>query len=169
MTQRRNFTEQWTTKTTKSAEIRCLSSWSPRDRDWWSFWVMSCFCQISIHLKTNYSSCNLFVTADTRRELMSSGLLHWNRFSCDNLRLSRFRLETTNSKVETLVSRQTHLSQLLMNTQVVHHHDPINYLQQGLICDWLIGLLQRSPQQQAVVTMASLDFGLNREETNRKE
>lgn len=52
----------------------------------------------------------------------------------------------------------THLSQLLMDAQVVHHHDPIHNLQKGLVCDWLIGFLQRSPQQQAIVTMAPLDY-----------
>lgn len=50
-----------------------------------------------------------------------------------------------------------------MDAQVVHHHDAVNYLQQGLVCHWLVGLRQRSPQQQAVVTMASLDFRLERE------
>lgn len=51
----------------------------------------------------------------------------------------------------------SHLAQLLMNAQVVHHHDPIQDLQQGLLCDWLLRLFQRSPQQQPIVTMASLD------------
>lgn len=54
-------------------------------------------------------------------------------------------------------SRGSHLAQLLMNTQVVHHHDPIQDLQQGLLCDWLLRFFQRSPQQQPIVTMASLD------------
>lgn len=56
-----------------------------------------------------------------------------------------------------------------MDTQVVHHHDPINNFQQGLICDWLIRLLQRSPQQQAVITMASFNFRLKRNKQERKE
>lgn len=52
----------------------------------------------------------------------------------------------------------SHLAQLLMNAQVVHHHNSIQNLQQGLFCDWLLGLFQRSPQQQPItVTMASLD------------
>lgn len=59
----------------------------------------------------------------------------------------------------------THLPQLLMDTQVVHHHDPVHDLQQRLVCNLLIGLLERSPQQQAVVAMTTLDFRLQR---NRK-
>jgi len=55
-----------------------------------------------------------------------------------------------------------------MDAQVVHHHDPINNLQQGLVSDWLIGLLVRPSQQQAVVTVASLDFGTERGDGNRK-
>jgi len=45
-----------------------------------------------------------------------------------------------------------------MDTQVVHHYDPINNLQQGLLCDWLVWLFQRSPQQQAIVAMATLNL-----------
>lgn len=56
-----------------------------------------------------------------------------------------------------------------MDTQVVHHHDPVNDLQQGFVCDWLIGFLQRSPQQQAVVTMATLDFRWQRNKQERGE
>ena len=52
----------------------------------------------------------------------------------------------------------THLAKLLMDTQVVHHYDPIDDLQQGLLCDWLIRLFQRSSQQQAIVAMASFNF-----------
>lgn len=54
---------------------------------------------------------------------------------------------------------QTHLPQLLMNTQVVHHHDAIQYLQQGLVCHLLVRLIYQSPQQQAVITVATLNFG----------
>lgn len=52
-----------------------------------------------------------------------------------------------------------------MNTQVVHHHDPVHDLQEGLVCKALIGLLLRPPQQQAVVTMATLDFGVGDKQT----
>lgn len=56
-----------------------------------------------------------------------------------------------------------------MNTQVVHHDDPVDDLQQRLVCDRLIGLLQRSPQQQAVVTVATLDLRWDGGETDEEE
>lgn len=33
-----------------------------------------------------------------------------------------------------------YLAKLLMNAQIVHHHNPIQNLQQGLFCDWLVRL-----------------------------
>lgn len=54
-------------------------------------------------------------------------------------------------------SHMTDLPQLLVNAQVVHHHDTVDDLKQRLVCDWLIWLLLRSPQQQAVVSVAPFD------------
>lgn len=78
--------------------------------------------------------------------------LHWLSL---NIQID---IGTKHTEGELRLHTNTHLAQLLMDTQVVHHYDPINNLQQGLLCDWLVWLFQRSPQQQAIVAMATLNL-----------
>ena len=76
--------------------------------------------------------------------------------------------DKTDRKLGHAYTHNTHLAELLMDAQVVHHYDPINDLQQGLLCDWLIRLFQRSPQQQAIVAMASFNFRKRSEKEGEK-
>lgn len=40
----------------------------------------------------------------------------------------------------------THLPELLVDAEVVHHHYPIQDFQEGVLCDGLVWLLWGSPQ-----------------------
>lgn len=52
------------------------------------------------------------------------------------------------------------LAQLLVNAEIIHHDGAIQDFQQGVLREGLLRLLRGPPQQQALIPVTALNYGV---------